>query len=188
VGSIIANVTSKSIGWDLFVRIVVLEDTSHSLESLVVLIVDELSRAVYSSIMETTWCAWISIGQGVVDRNTETDFTTSEHILEEGNLFGDLKLNEFKVTLLGLDSFLATLQFTERGITRGQKFMVTSRTILEHINLDLLTFIVVAKHICVNLHRRPILVISYWVLDLRLVDRLVLAWTKLLPDDDEGLA
>jgi len=79
-----------------------------------------------SLIVEAAHTAWVSIGQSIVNGNTETDLTSTKDVFEEGDLFGDFEIKELKGTFLGLYSTLALFQFSKGGITSCQELVVTS--------------------------------------------------------------
>ena len=81
------------VGWDcctetkdrdLLVTIIVLEDRAYRLDGIQVLV------PLHVEVVKGIALAWVSIGKGEVDGDTETYLTASEDILQEGVSLLDL--------------------------------------------------------------------------------------------------
>jgi len=68
---------SETIGWDLFITIIVLKDISNSFECLQIFV----SLKVLA--MQRSWCVWLAIWQSKVYGDAKVNLTASKHILQK---------------------------------------------------------------------------------------------------------
>ena len=90
------NCGSKSIGWDLLVGVVVLEDVSHGLDGVEVLVLLQVK------VVEGVSPGWVSIAQGEVDGGDELNLAATEDILQEGMSLVEVHVREDHLLVLVL--------------------------------------------------------------------------------------
>lgn len=108
------NGSSEAEHWDLLIAVIVLKNISNSFDGFQVLV------ALHIEIVERGRLRWVSIRQGKVDRDGESNLAPAKNVFKESVALFDFKLNKVHLVLanrptLLIDKIVFLLSFFELG-------------------------------------------------------------------------
>ena len=87
------NCRAKTENWNLFIWVIILEDISHGTNGIQVFIL------LHIKVVKRTWLVWASIWKSEVNCDSESNFTTTEYVLQERVPLVNFKSRECELVL-----------------------------------------------------------------------------------------
>lgn len=177
------NQPTKAVKRNLFICIIVLQNFTNCPYSLQIFISPRIT-----AMKRVAGLSWVTVWQGEIDSDIQVYFTPSKDVFQEVYCPSQVELYDMDLIRFEFQFLCALLEIAQRSKSGAQKFMVAASLRSEEVKLDLLLRVGIAESLCIYFELIPILPSSACALDFWFVNRLVFAWLKLFPNNEEQVA